>query len=133
MFGEPEPRKLASRPPSCCHFIRVGAILAGANGVIGYIGGSTSVVATGFEFGGDVLASAFVLGGMVLASRPADEGHPYGHGEKPRWHVTVGMCLQCQIDRSRSGTIREWVQVIRTELTALLNLPNLENWPNSLR
>jgi cation diffusion facilitator family transporter len=70
--------------------IGVSAILAGANGVIGYISGSTSVVATGFELGGDVLASAFVLGGMVLASKPADAEHPYGHG---RIELLSGMAV----------------------------------------
>ena len=41
---------------------------------------STSVVATGFEFAGDVLASAVVLFGLRLGARPADANHPYGHG-----------------------------------------------------
>ncbi|MBI4465766.1 MAG: cation transporter, partial [Acidobacteria bacterium] len=41
---------------------------------------STSVVAVGVEFAGDVLASAVVLFGMMVASRPPDADHPYGHG-----------------------------------------------------
>lgn len=54
--------------------------LAASNIIVGTLAHSTSVVATGFEFAGDVLASSIVLIGMGVASRPADENHPYGHG-----------------------------------------------------
>lgn len=60
--------------------IAVSAILACSNIVIGFLTHSTSVVATGFEFAGDVFASGIVLIGMGVAARPADENHPYGHG-----------------------------------------------------
>lgn len=60
--------------------IVVSAILACSNIFIGLLAQSTSVVATGFEFAGDVLASSIVLIGMGVAARPADEDHPYGHG-----------------------------------------------------
>jgi cation diffusion facilitator family transporter len=55
-------------------------VLATSNIVIGLLSNSTSVVATGFEFAGDVLASLVVLIGMGVAARPPDENHPYGHG-----------------------------------------------------
>ena len=55
-------------------------MLACSNIIIGLLANSTSVVATGFEFAGDVLASSIVLIGMGVAARPADENHPYGHG-----------------------------------------------------
>lgn len=58
----------------------VSAMLACSNIIIGLLTNSTSVVATGFEFAGDVLASSIVLIGMGVAARPADENHPYGHG-----------------------------------------------------
>ncbi len=58
----------------------VSAMLACSNIIIGLLTNSTSVVATGFEFAGDVLASSVVLIGMGVAARPADENHPYGHG-----------------------------------------------------
>ncbi|MDO8793569.1 MAG: cation diffusion facilitator family transporter [Vicinamibacterales bacterium] len=58
----------------------VSALLACSNITIGLLANSTSVVATGFEFAGDVLASSIVLIGMSVAARPADENHPYGHG-----------------------------------------------------
>jgi cation diffusion facilitator family transporter len=60
--------------------IAVSALLATLNIVVGIATGSTSVVATGVEFAGDVLASAVVLLGMIVAVKPADENHPYGHG-----------------------------------------------------
>ena len=60
--------------------IAASALLATLNIVVGLMARSTSVVATGFEFAGDVLASTVVLIGMIVAVKPADENHPYGHG-----------------------------------------------------
>ncbi len=60
--------------------IGVSGLLACSNIIIGILAHSTSVVATGFEFAGDVLASSIVLIGMGVAARPADDNHPYGHG-----------------------------------------------------
>ena len=60
--------------------IGVSATLAVLNILVGTVAQSTSVVATGVEFAGDVLASTIVLVGMVVAVRPADANHPYGHG-----------------------------------------------------
>jgi cation diffusion facilitator family transporter len=58
----------------------VSGLLACSNITIGFLANSTSVMATGFEFAGDVLASSVVLIGMGIAARPADDNHPYGHG-----------------------------------------------------
>jgi cation diffusion facilitator family transporter len=60
--------------------IIASAVLASLNIVVGLLTRSTSVLATGIEFAGDVLASAVVLLGLVVAGRPADHNHPYGHG-----------------------------------------------------
>ena len=60
--------------------VAVSSLLACSNIVIGFLTHSTSVVATGFEFAGDVLASSIVVVGMGVAARPADANHPYGHG-----------------------------------------------------
>jgi cation diffusion facilitator family transporter len=60
--------------------VAASAILAASNIVVGVLANSTSVVAAGFEFVGDVLASSIVIVGMRVAARPADEEHPYGHG-----------------------------------------------------
>jgi cation diffusion facilitator family transporter len=56
------------------------AVLATLNIVVGVLARSTSVLATGVEFAGDVLASTVVLLGMIVALKPADQNHPYGHG-----------------------------------------------------
>ncbi|HBY60699.1 MAG TPA: cation transporter [Solibacterales bacterium] len=58
----------------------VSGALAVAKIVLGYLAGSTAVVADGMESASDVVASAAVLFGLAMASRPADDDHPYGHG-----------------------------------------------------
>jgi cation diffusion facilitator family transporter len=60
--------------------IGASIILATTNVTVGLLAHSTSVVATGFEFAGDVLASSIVFIGMGVAALPADANHPYGHG-----------------------------------------------------
>ena len=60
--------------------IAVSGVLACSNITIGLLAQSTSVVATGFEFAGDVLSSSIVVIGMGVAARPPDDNHPYGHG-----------------------------------------------------
>jgi cation diffusion facilitator family transporter len=60
--------------------IAASATLATMNVAVGLHARSTSVVATGLEFAGDVLASTIVLLGISVAARPADRDHPYGHG-----------------------------------------------------
>jgi cation diffusion facilitator family transporter len=60
--------------------ILVSSVLATVNIIVGFLSRSTSVVAIGMEFAGDVLASLVVLVGMIAAVKPADDDHPYGHG-----------------------------------------------------
>lgn len=60
--------------------LAVSAVLATGNIVVGLLTESTSVLAIGLEFAGDVFASAVVLAGLAAAGRPADANHPYGHG-----------------------------------------------------
>jgi cation diffusion facilitator family transporter len=60
--------------------IGASAVLAALNVIVGLFVRSTSVIAIGVEFAGDVLASTVVLIGMIVAGRPADANHPYGHG-----------------------------------------------------
>jgi cation diffusion facilitator family transporter len=60
--------------------IAASALLATINIVVGLFTKSSSVLATGVEFAGDVLASSIVLLGMIVAFKPADSDHPYGHG-----------------------------------------------------
>ena len=60
--------------------IAVSLGLAVLNISVGLISQSTSVVAIGVEFAGDVVASVVVLVGLLMATRPPDANHPYGHG-----------------------------------------------------
>ena len=66
------------------------AALAILNVTVGLFSDSTSVVAAGLEFAGDVLASLIVFLGMLMASRPPDEDHPYGHG---RFEILAGLLV----------------------------------------
>jgi len=70
--------------------IFASGLLAAVNVGIGLRAGSTSVVAVGLEFAGDVMASVVVLIGMTIAAKPADEDHPYGHG---RYETLAGMIV----------------------------------------
>ncbi len=70
--------------------IAASCVLSASNVWIGYVAGSTSVMAAGFEFLGDILASVLVLAGMVLAGKPADAEHPYGHG---RIEILAGLSV----------------------------------------
>ena len=56
------------------------AFLAALKIIVGWLAGSTAVVADGVESAGDIVASSVVLFGLVLAARPPDADHPYGHG-----------------------------------------------------
>jgi cation diffusion facilitator family transporter len=66
------------------------AALACTKILIGWLAGSTSVVADGFESAGDVVTSSLVLFGLVVASMPPDENHPYGHG---RFEMLAGLTV----------------------------------------
>jgi cation diffusion facilitator family transporter len=74
--------------------VLVSAGLAALNLGVGLLAGSTSVVAIGAEFAGDVFASTVVLVGLLMATRPPDERHPYGHGRlETLAGLMVGMVL----------------------------------------
>ncbi|WP_397443939.1 cation diffusion facilitator family transporter [Peribacillus aracenensis] len=49
--------------------------------VIGTVFHSPVLLADGYHNAGDVVASAASLTSMRISKRPADEGHPYGHGK----------------------------------------------------
>ena len=70
--------------------VATGCALAAVKIVVGWMAGSTSVVADGFESAGDVVASSIVLFGLVMASMPPDENHPYGHG---RLEMVTGLVV----------------------------------------
>ena len=70
--------------------IAASILLSAANIWIGSAAGSTSVLAAGLEFLGDVLASLLVFVAMGMAAKPPDEDHPYGHG---RIEILAGLSV----------------------------------------
>jgi cation diffusion facilitator family transporter len=70
--------------------ICVSAALAFSKLLVGWMAGSTAVVADGFESAGDVVGSTIVLFGLLAASRPPDAEHPYGHG---RFETLAGLAV----------------------------------------
>ncbi len=72
----------------------ISAALAALKIGVGWLAGSTAVVADGVEAAGDVVSSAVVFFGLALAARPPDENHPYGHGRiETLSGFTVGVML----------------------------------------
>lgn len=70
--------------------VATSAVLAVGKIVIGWMAGSTSVVADGFESASDVVASSVLLFGLAVAAKPPDDRHPYGHG---RFEMLTGLAL----------------------------------------
>ena len=64
------------------NFVGVGVNvgLAVAKLVVGVIAGSQALVADGYNSAGDVVATAIAAGAYRFAMQPADDNHPYGHG-----------------------------------------------------
>ncbi|WP_083273776.1 cation diffusion facilitator family transporter [Geosporobacter ferrireducens] len=56
-------------------------LLTALKAVVGYIAGSTAMVADAFHSGSDILATTIVLHGLKISHQPPDEGHHYGHGK----------------------------------------------------
>ncbi|SHJ52472.1 cation diffusion facilitator family transporter [Geosporobacter subterraneus DSM 17957] len=56
-------------------------LLTALKATVGYIAGSTAMVADAFHSGSDILATTIVLHGLKISHRPPDEEHHYGHGK----------------------------------------------------
>lgn len=59
----------------------VGAALFAVKVLAWRLSGSTAILSDALESIANVLASAFLLAAVLFARRPADRGHPYGHGK----------------------------------------------------
>ncbi len=75
------------KPTRLQHSLRAAALGLLTNGLLatikltaGIVGHSYALIADAIESAMDVFSSLIVWRGMVVASRPADTGHPYGHG-----------------------------------------------------
>ncbi len=59
----------------------VGVILLGVKYVAYLATGSAAILSDALESITNIVGATFALGGVFFAIRPADEGHPYGHGK----------------------------------------------------
>ena len=59
----------------CCNLILFGAKMG-----VGFMTGSISIMADAFNNLSDAASSIVGYVGMKMAQKPADEGHPFGHG-----------------------------------------------------
>lgn len=50
-------------------------------GTLGVLSGSAALVADAFHSSADVIASSVTMVSLKISSKPADEEHPYGHGQ----------------------------------------------------
>ena len=70
--------------------ICLNVLLCVTKGVAGLLAGSVSLIADAFNNLSDASSNIVSLLGFRLASRPADAGHPYGHG---RFEYLAGLCV----------------------------------------
>ncbi len=89
--------------------------------VVGYLTGSLSLVADGFDSAFDGASNVVGLVGIYLAARPADAGHPYGHrkaetltalGVSALLFLTTWEVAKSAVERLRNPAL------IRAEVTA---------------
>ena len=80
--------------------VGVSSALAFSKLLIGWMAGSTAVVADGFESAGDVVGSTIVLLGLIAAARPPDAEHPYGHG---RFEMLSGLAVGILLSAAGAG------------------------------
>jgi cation diffusion facilitator family transporter len=48
---------------------------------VGFLGGSTALIADGIHSFTDVIGTSVIIGTRKVSDRPADQCHPYGHGK----------------------------------------------------
>lgn len=74
--------------------IVISIILIFVKGISGYVGNSYALIADATESGADVISSGLLWLALLYAQRPADKGHPYGHGKaEPIAAVLIGIFL----------------------------------------
>lgn len=74
--------------------IIVSIVLIFVKGISGYLGHSYALIADATESGADVISSGLLWIALRYAQRPADKGHPYGHGKaEPIAAVVIGLFL----------------------------------------
>ncbi len=61
--------------------VSLNLLLAGVKLSLGYLAGSQSMIADGFNNAGDFVTSIIVMIGAHVSARPRDREHPFGHGK----------------------------------------------------
>lgn len=89
----PEERTKAGNTASLIGIV-LNVFLAVSKGAIGILAGSVSIVADSVNNLSDAASSIVSLIGFKLASRPADDGHPYGHG---RFEYLAGLVVAVMV------------------------------------
>lgn len=74
----PLPADLASR--AALYSVLLSAVLMVLKISVGLISGSAAVLSDGIDSLEDIMAASIVLVGVRYGARPADAGHPFGHG-----------------------------------------------------
>jgi cation diffusion facilitator family transporter len=69
------------------------SLLVGLKLLVGLLIGSVSVISEAIHSGMDLLAAGLALFAVRAAGKPADEGHPYGHGKVENISGTVEALL----------------------------------------
>jgi cation diffusion facilitator family transporter len=64
-----------------CISLVIGTVLMGAKFVAYRMTGSSAIFSDALESIVNIMAAAFAIGSILFAGRPADRGHPYGHGK----------------------------------------------------
>ena len=74
--------------------IFISIILIFVKGISGHLGQSYALIADATESGADVISSGLLWIALKYAQRPADKGHPYGHGKaEPVAAIIIGFFL----------------------------------------
>lgn len=91
--------------------ILLNILLGLVKGLAGWLSGSLSIVADAVNSLTDASSNIVSLLGFKLASRPADKGHPYGHG---RYEYLAGMVVAVLV-------VSVGVELGRTSLDRILH------------
>ena len=75
----PEANRVRVRAASLS--LLVGLLLLAVKYFAYLVTGSAAILSDALEGITNVVGASFALGGILFAIRPADEGHPYGHGK----------------------------------------------------
>jgi cation diffusion facilitator family transporter len=85
------PADPASRAASLSVYMNVALMVLKVS--VGIMAGSVAVLSDGIDSGQDLVAATIALISVRIGARPADEGHPYGHGRAETLAATLQAML----------------------------------------